>query len=659
MAVSAPIKRVILTANESKKKISQGRDAIKSVGKIILKRTKVKREAFAQTNLFRKRREESEKRMMLEDELEAPRVVTTPTGPQQIIQATGTRGFFDRILGFIGYLSAGWIMNNLPTWIAMGKEFVARLQKAGEIVSGFFNNTIKLFSNVGNILGTLGQNLMQFDFFDTSNRVKNAMGELNNTMGNLTMQIEEAFGLLTTPLTQGKYSGEEIPEVGTKQTDEGAYAEPPPYSGSTVGTSPDFWTLAAVSALEDGDAQGRADVAQSIYNRASSGVFGSSSLKSIIISGNGQQYEPVGRAVKEFKLIQDRESAIKAIMVANKLSRRQAERMIDETVSAITNPSLQKKAAEFVENRTDFLGAGLTPDRKSSTELRRRTPSDNIFGNYVGPGSYDYGLRSRGRASAPNIQLSAPTQSPTTTRGITTTVRDEINISGPSGGTSSVGLSREEGAQYLARRGGGRKHAGVDIGTSGQRGFYVSFKQSGKVTYARNNGGGYGNLVIIKSGNIEFYFAHLASIMVKEGQSYNGETIGEIGKTGGNYPIHLHFEARPNGTPVNPKPYLSFLSIGRQLTGIAGKPLTVSSLQSTPATPAQISAPPQQTNMVPFSLTPERKGQDIIVIDQPRQQQNIITPAASAGGPSPSPIGDFQLLNNFIKNKLLLDLAYL
>ena len=47
------------------------------------------------------------------------------------------------------------------------------------------------------------------------------------------------------------------------------------------------------------------------------------------------------------------------------------------------------------------------------------------------------------------------------------------------------------------------------------------------------------------------------------------------------------------------------------------------------------------------------------MITQPQQQQNIITPAASGGGAAPSPISDFDLLNNFIKNKLLLDLAYL
>jgi hypothetical protein len=238
MVVASPLnlKKVTTSASDSQKKVTEARSSVKNIGQVILKRTKVKRESFAQTNLFRKRREENEKRMMLEDELEAPRVAISLGGPQQLTQSAGVGGFFNRILGFIGYLSAGWLMNNLPTWIAMGKEFVARIQKAGQILSGFFNNTIRLFVNVGNILGALGQNLLQFDFFDTSNRVKTAMSDLNFTMENLTSQIEEAFGLLTTPLTEGKYSGEKIPEVGTQQTNEGAYAEPPPYSSGPPST---------------------------------------------------------------------------------------------------------------------------------------------------------------------------------------------------------------------------------------------------------------------------------------------------------------------------------------------------------------------------------------------------------------------------------------
>ena len=140
-------------------------------------------------------------------------------------------------------------------------------------------------------------------------------------------------------------------------------------------------------------------------------------------------------------------------------------------------------------------------------------------------------------------------------------VIDEINVSGPKGGLPEVGLSGG-GGNYGAYRTPTRSHAGIDIGTSGQKGWLVGFRASGTVTYAAV-AGGYGNLVIIKSGNTEYYFAHLARIMVRPGP-YNGQVIGEIGNTGSGSGIHLHYEVRPNGKPIDPKPYLNLLDIGRK-----------------------------------------------------------------------------------------------
>jgi len=148
-------------------------------------------------------------------------------------------------------------------------------------------------------------------------------------------------------------------------------------------------------------------------------------------------------------------------------------------------------------------------------------------------------------------------------RMIGTTVIDEADVANDR--NPLIGLTPGEGFRQNRR-----SHTGIDIGTYNKRGWYVGFRMSGKVTYAGTSSG-YGNLVIIKCGNIEFYFAHLASIMIKNGQQYNGETIGEIGKTGGTDDIHLHFEARPNGTPVDPRPYLKLLSLGRRLSGSAGQ----------------------------------------------------------------------------------------
>jgi len=119
-------------------------------------------------------------------------------------------------------------------------------------------------------------------------------------------------------------------------------------------------------------------------------------------------------------------------------------------------------------------------------------------------------------------------------------------------------------------RGRSGGHGGVDIGTGSQTGYYVAYRRSGTVSLVRSLSG-YGNTVIIKIGNLDFLFAHLARKSdLKPGQPYNGEIIGEIGNTGrtfGGGGQHLHFEVRPagggGGSDINPEPYVSSLVIGR------------------------------------------------------------------------------------------------
>lgn len=658
MAVVVKPSKSLLNIRSGIKSIKDSFSGLKknagNLNNVMLKKTKVKRESIARNYILSQRRQEEERRKNKEDLLEASTIGGVVKRQAKAV-ASSAKGFLGRIMDFLATLLVGWLLTNLPSIITMAQELIARIQRLYTIVTGFFNNTVKLFRGFGNLLSAVGKNIITFDFTDSKRRVESSLKDLGGTFEDMQKQFDEGFKLLTTSLGEGVVSGENAAPFGTQYENESMQEQPS--GGNVSGGSPDFWTLAAVSALEDGDPQGRADVAQSIYNRASSGVFGTTSIRGIILSGNGKQYEPVGRAVKQFNSVQDREGAIKAVMAANKLSRSQAEKMIDDTVSAITNPTLKKKAAEFVENRTDFLGAGLTPDRESSTKLRRRNVSDNIFGNYVGPASYEYGRKTQGQASSTNLQFpttsSPPTPrapiSPSPARGISTTVKDEINVAGPSGGTARVGLTPGQG--YLAR---GGSHKGIDIGTNHQKGYYVSLKLSGTVDYIGWDEYGYGHFVDIKSGNTIDRFAHLAKVMVKRGQPYNGETIGEIGTTGRSSGEHLHYEVRINGKDVNPKPYLGLLSIGRQLTGLAGQPVQVATPRPTPAqiTPSRT----QQRQQASQQLARQPSGPSIVIIEEeppaPQPQGSV-----GGGGAMMIPL-IINPLNSFITKKLLLDLAY-
>ncbi len=103
----------------------------------------------------------------------------------------------------------------------------------------------------------------------------------------------------------------------------------------------------------------------------------------------------------------------------------------------------------------------------------------------------------------------------------------------------------------------GRMHKGIDI--AGPIGTPIMAADSGVVTYAQWNDGGYGYLVeITHADGSETVYAHNSRILVQKGQNVaQGEQISEMGSTGFSTGPHLHFEVHPAGQgAVNPMAFL-------------------------------------------------------------------------------------------------------
>ena len=185
------------------------------------------------------------------------------------------------------------------------------------------------------------------------------------------------------------------------------------------GSGQDFATLATIAALESGSAQGQADVAQSVYNRL--GDTGQRYGKSIseILTRQGQYQvafkDPTAKSgsgtqvADAFKNIKNEDDAVKAIQYyyrgrGQSISEQAARQKFRSASKAISDPKLQKAAAEHVGGRTEFLSGNQT----QAGDAYRGGSSDNTFFAKYGSGTQ----MQRGAQAAPEGLFNKPTPPP-------------------------------------------------------------------------------------------------------------------------------------------------------------------------------------------------------------------------------------------------------
>ncbi len=97
----------------------------------------------------------------------------------------------------------------------------------------------------------------------------------------------------------------------------------------------------------------------------------------------------------------------------------------------------------------------------------------------------------------------------------------------------------------------GGDHDGIDI--EGETGDPVKAAGSGRITFAGDDGDGYGTKIVISHGSgISTLYSHLDEMKVTKGWVEQGDVIGTVGCTGSCSGDHLHFEILRDGSPVDP-----------------------------------------------------------------------------------------------------------
>ncbi len=122
----------------------------------------------------------------------------------------------------------------------------------------------------------------------------------------------------------------------------------------------------------------------------------------------------------------------------------------------------------------------------------------------------------------------------------------------PTAGTVTSGFGWRIHPIYGTRR----FHSGVDMGGACGQPIYAAASGTVLDVYWSE---GYGLFTILDHGNgLATAYAHQSATLISDGEHVGrGEQIGRVGTTGWSTGCHLHFEARVNGSPVDPMPYLT------------------------------------------------------------------------------------------------------
>ena len=646
--------------NKSFKSVSGGlkssQDNIKRINDTLEKRIVSRRTKFAKLFDAERMQRTFNLRKQREDELEATKI-PPPNTMESITNAAGAAGggFLGRLMKVIGFTLVGALLKYIPPLVGYAEEFIARLGEFGRIIGSFVNNTVDLFRSTLTLLNSLKENLLRLDFFDSERKVRNSFDELVKSIEGMGDDFQSTVDLFTTDITKeidgvtvGSYSGKEIPPVGGYEQEEPTLSES---GGAVSGTQKQKALLDAI-AFAEGTTKSYGTISGGDVNKDLEA--GNLTVREVIALGNtfgqpGSKHKWSG-ATGRYQFMP---KTLQSLVNMGALT-------MDEKFT----PQKQDEAALVLAQRRGVSADLLEKEGISANVANKLAPEWASFPTYSGKSYYGQSVKSLSDIQK-NYQQSLQKQqaqiSPTGTAkasGTLTPLSGTSGTAGVAGRRLSTPLSPflpGTGATITSGKGWrtstGSYHRGYDVGAATGTPVYSYFP--GVVTRVFINGqsdGGYGNAIEWKDdiyGQIHFY-GHLSKPpSLSVGSKFQANSLlGYVGGTGyglpNEYDPHLHWEIGPRGSEQDP---------GEWLRSVEAKP-----------SPAQIAATPSQQKgqQVAQQITPEQKSKNVVAnVPQPvAQPQPSQGGAASSGGQGKGPsIGD--MLNNFMKQKLLLDTSFL
>ena len=181
----------------------------KTVG--VLNKTLISKNKFKKESLFRDkelffRRRDAIRRREQESIIEAARFNSSELVPQIPVASAisgSNKGFLGRMLDFAGSIFVGWLLNNLPTIIKSVKIFTVRVVNLTRILGSFVLDIRDILNGLGGSLNAVLYKVSGISFSEEHENIQTEFNNLLQAVTNLGTHFDDAINLFKTPLGQG------------------------------------------------------------------------------------------------------------------------------------------------------------------------------------------------------------------------------------------------------------------------------------------------------------------------------------------------------------------------------------------------------------------------------------------------------------------------
>jgi murein DD-endopeptidase MepM/ murein hydrolase activator NlpD len=687
MAISSGIS--VKTISDS---VSKTRSAAAETGKTTIKISNLlnknisdKRNISSDIKSLKNKRIEREKRNILIDRMSKPLIAVKPRGARILSASDPGTSVINRLLNFVGYLTGGWILGNLPTWIGLGEQFITRLTTAGSILSNYGDELVKVMTDTGDVFMASVQNISRFDFSDSSFLVRSSLNELKLSIDSLGEGINSAFQVLIQPFK----AIEKVPDAYGKLPSILPGFEPPEPSPGGGNQNRSISGTKEQRAALDAIAFAEGTMGKNGYSTwAGYQKHGPDDLTGLTIR---QVHDLQTSFIKSGKVKKTGSAVVGRYQFLTPYNQAKAAGLNPETDKF--SPANQDKMAIHIMDQYGVTDNVLKKEGMSARVSRMLGQQWAPF-----PGS-PYGQRTKSLKSIQKAyQDSLGSRQTISTPSPANSL---LNLGSPAAAIASLFTGQKPAAIPAGQRplakgdvftkslgkgvdfievsslvGDGRGHGGIDI--AAPSGTYISLRVDCEVV-AQGRYGNYGLLidVWIPSLGIQLRMAHLSSVIIKNGRIPAGTSFARVGTSGRVTGPHIHLEydtkkGTRGGGSLNddPQNYAANLDQYVRLLYLTSKPIGRAFSGTTPLVPGAPSvSTQQQTPEVDMEstfvlkgllggLSQKREGRKVVVVDDRQPNNMAMIPTSGGNMIGDISIDESSLLNTFIKNKFLLDLTY-